>query len=134
LDSQKTYSGSQIQGSKRHRIPDPDPQTVHSSLLLLVLDLGSEIRDPGKTSRIRKSDGHAIVLTVIFVISCIALGCWIKSVKNQIWYALGSCNGNAEYLIEMILAIAEHVAGNHTFPGRAGLNGRKKPISSTPTR
>jgi hypothetical protein len=22
----------------------------------------------------------------------------------------------------MILAIAEHVAGNHTFPGRAGLN------------
>jgi hypothetical protein len=22
----KTYSGSQIQGSKRHRIPDPDPQ------------------------------------------------------------------------------------------------------------
>jgi hypothetical protein len=23
----------------------------------------------------------------------------------------------------MILAIAEHVAGNHTFPGIAGLNG-----------
>jgi hypothetical protein len=22
----KTYSGSRIQGSKRHRIPDPDPQ------------------------------------------------------------------------------------------------------------
>jgi hypothetical protein len=39
-----------------------------------------------------------------------------------VWYALGSCNGNEEYLIEMILAIAEHVAGNHTFPGRAGLN------------
>jgi hypothetical protein len=63
----------------------------------------------------------SVYLTVIFVISCIALGCWIKSVKNQVWYALGSCNGNAEYLIEMILAIAEHVAGNHTFPGRAGL-------------
>jgi hypothetical protein len=24
--SEKTYSGSRIQGSKRHRIPDPDPQ------------------------------------------------------------------------------------------------------------
>ncbi len=23
---EKTYSGSRIQGSKRHRIPDPDPQ------------------------------------------------------------------------------------------------------------
>jgi hypothetical protein len=26
LDPEKTYSGSRIQGSKRHRIPDPDPQ------------------------------------------------------------------------------------------------------------
>jgi hypothetical protein len=25
-DPGKTYSGSRIQGSKRHRIPDPDPQ------------------------------------------------------------------------------------------------------------
>jgi hypothetical protein len=25
-DPEKTYSGSRIQGSKRHRIPDPDPQ------------------------------------------------------------------------------------------------------------
>jgi hypothetical protein len=25
-DPEKTYSGSQIQRSKRHRIPDPDPQ------------------------------------------------------------------------------------------------------------
>ncbi len=25
-DPEKTYSGSLIQGSKRHRIPDPDPQ------------------------------------------------------------------------------------------------------------
>jgi hypothetical protein len=27
----KTYSGSRIQGSKRHRIPDPDPQHCHKS-------------------------------------------------------------------------------------------------------
>jgi hypothetical protein len=27
-DSEKTYSGSRIQESKRHRIPDPDPQHV----------------------------------------------------------------------------------------------------------
>ncbi len=25
-DPEKNYSGSRIQGSKRHRIPDPDPQ------------------------------------------------------------------------------------------------------------
>jgi hypothetical protein len=25
-DPEKPYSGSRIQGSKRHRIPDPDPQ------------------------------------------------------------------------------------------------------------
>ncbi len=25
-DPEKTYSGSRIQGSKRHRIPDPEPQ------------------------------------------------------------------------------------------------------------
>jgi hypothetical protein len=25
-DSKKAYSGSRIQGSKRYRIPDPDPQ------------------------------------------------------------------------------------------------------------
>jgi hypothetical protein len=25
-DPEKTYSGSRIQGSKKHRIPDPDPQ------------------------------------------------------------------------------------------------------------
>jgi hypothetical protein len=25
-DTEKTYSGSRIQGSKKHRIPDPDPQ------------------------------------------------------------------------------------------------------------
>ncbi len=25
-DPEKTYSGSRVQGSKRHRIPDPDPQ------------------------------------------------------------------------------------------------------------
>jgi hypothetical protein len=29
-DPEKTYSGSRIQGSKRHRIPDPDPQHCSS--------------------------------------------------------------------------------------------------------
>ena len=47
---------------------------------------------------------------------CIALSCWIKSVKNQIWYSIGSCGGNVELLIEMILAIPQHVAGIHSFP------------------
>jgi hypothetical protein len=30
----KTYSGSRIQGSKRHRIPDPDPQRWYYFLLV----------------------------------------------------------------------------------------------------
>ena len=47
---------------------------------------------------------------------CIALSCWIKSIKNQIWHSIGNCGGNAEMLIEMILSIPEHVAGNHSFP------------------
>jgi hypothetical protein len=47
---------------------------------------------------------------------CISLSCWIKSVKIQIWYALGSCNGKAELLIEMILSIPQHVARIHSFP------------------
>ena len=33
-DPEKTYSGSHIQGSKRHRIPDPDPQ--HCRLLSVL--------------------------------------------------------------------------------------------------
>ncbi len=35
---------------------------------------------------------------------CIALGSWLKSVKNQIWHSIGSCEGNLDKLIEMILA------------------------------
>jgi hypothetical protein len=33
-DPEKTYSGSRIQGSKKHRIPDPDPQ--HCLFLMLT--------------------------------------------------------------------------------------------------
>jgi hypothetical protein len=36
-DPEKTYSGSRIQGSKRYRIPDPDPQHC--------LDPGSRMPD-----------------------------------------------------------------------------------------
>ncbi len=32
--SRKTYSGSQIQGSKRHQIPDLDPQHCYSDIIL----------------------------------------------------------------------------------------------------
>jgi hypothetical protein len=54
-DPEKSYSGSRIQGSKRHRIPDPDPQHCGKDS-----DLGSRmeqirIRYPGETSRIRNS-------------------------------------------------------------------------------
>ncbi len=53
-DPEKTYSGSRIQGSKRHRIPDPDPQhcNVGNPGSDAFLTLGSGIRD-GKKIRIR---------------------------------------------------------------------------------
>jgi hypothetical protein len=35
-DPEKTYSGSRIQGSKRHRIPDPDPQHCHSGMRIRI--------------------------------------------------------------------------------------------------
>jgi solute carrier family 8 (sodium/calcium exchanger) len=47
---------------------------------------------------------------------CVVLSCWIKSVKNMIWFGVGSCGGSAEMLVEMILSIPKHVAGIHTFP------------------
>ncbi len=53
-DPEKTYSGSRIQGSKRHRIPDPDPQhckTVGLTILLFLLDY----RRIWSRSRIRTS-------------------------------------------------------------------------------
>jgi hypothetical protein len=33
-DPEKTYSGSRIQGSKRHLIPDPDPQHCYALIWL----------------------------------------------------------------------------------------------------
>ncbi len=45
-DPEKTYSGSRIQGAKRHRIPDPDPQHwLLVSLLLLTFLAMLGIRD-----------------------------------------------------------------------------------------
>jgi hypothetical protein len=37
-DPEKTYSGSRIQGSKRHQIPDPDPQHCWFGYLELYWD------------------------------------------------------------------------------------------------
>ncbi len=46
-DAEKIYSGSRIQGSKRHRIPDPDPQhwIKHSFLLMLPKVICANIHD-----------------------------------------------------------------------------------------
>jgi hypothetical protein len=41
-DPEKTYSGSRIQGSKKHWIPDPDPQ--HWLEILKIFDADP---DPG---------------------------------------------------------------------------------------
>jgi hypothetical protein len=46
-DLEKTYSGSRIQGSKRRRIPDPDPQHC---LLPSDLDPDREYMDPHSTT------------------------------------------------------------------------------------
>ncbi len=43
-DPEKTYSGSRIQGSKRHRIPDPDPQHWKKSYFVAILMVTDEER------------------------------------------------------------------------------------------
>jgi solute carrier family 8 (sodium/calcium exchanger) len=47
---------------------------------------------------------------------CVVLSCWIRSIRNMLWYSFSSCGGNAELLREMILSIPKHVAGVHAFP------------------
>jgi len=45
-DPGKTYSGSRIQGSKRHRIPEPDPQHWFFLLFLFRIRFGCLNPDP----------------------------------------------------------------------------------------
>jgi solute carrier family 8 (sodium/calcium exchanger) len=47
---------------------------------------------------------------------CVVLSCWIRSIRNMLWYSFSSCGGSAELLQEMILSIPKHVAGIHCFP------------------
>jgi len=50
---------------------------------------------------------------------CISLSCWLKSVKNQIYFGIVYCGGNAEMLREIILSIPLHCAGVHEFPNNS---------------
>jgi solute carrier family 8 (sodium/calcium exchanger) len=56
----------------------------------------------------------------IFVASklkkCVALGGWIRSIRNMLWYSFSECKGDAELLREMILSIPKHLANIHSFP------------------
>jgi hypothetical protein len=47
---------------------------------------------------------------------CEALGSWIRSVKNMLWFCFAECKGNSDLLLEMILSIPLHVRGVHIFP------------------
>jgi solute carrier family 8 (sodium/calcium exchanger) len=47
---------------------------------------------------------------------CTVLSSWIRSIRNMLWFAFGSCGGSAEMLEEIILSIPKHAAGVHTFP------------------
>jgi solute carrier family 8 (sodium/calcium exchanger) len=47
---------------------------------------------------------------------CVILSCWIRSIRNMLWYSFSSCGGSAERLKEMVLSIPKHVAGVHVFP------------------
>ncbi len=79
-------------------------------------DIGSKQGDEGQGCHTHCSQLRQLaLLQECGLKKCISLSCWIESVKNKIWYALGSCNGNAELLIEMDLAIPQHVAGIHLF-------------------
>jgi hypothetical protein len=46
-DPEKTYSGSRIQGSKRHLIPDPDPQHCNYRKSLDNVNTSDADPDPG---------------------------------------------------------------------------------------
>lgn len=48
--------------------------------------------------------------------SCEALGDWIPSIKNQLWWAFGNSIGNLELLTERIYSIPGHLTNTHTFP------------------
>jgi hypothetical protein len=57
-DSEKTYSGSRIQGSKRQRIPDTSPDTAtsahaarHECVRCTGKGTGSQVSDPGSGSK-----------------------------------------------------------------------------------
>jgi hypothetical protein len=47
---------------------------------------------------------------------CAGLSCWIRSIRNMMWYSFSECKGDAELLQEMILSIPKHIAGVHVFP------------------
>ncbi len=54
-DPEKTHSGFRIQGSKRHRIPDPDPQ--HCKILTFLVNSVLWIRTRDEKIQIRDLDG-----------------------------------------------------------------------------
>jgi hypothetical protein len=59
-DPEKTYSGSRIQGSKRHRIPDPDPNTCLRMYKNLHFEVGMwKNRSPVQASRIARELGFS---------------------------------------------------------------------------
>jgi hypothetical protein len=55
-DPEKTYSGSRIQESKRHRIPDPDPQHCfyHQVKILRKTSISTASKSCNKQKKLRK--------------------------------------------------------------------------------
>lgn len=39
---------------------------------------------------------------------------WLPELKNHIWWASQACNGDAEYLVELVRSVQYHVLNVHT--------------------
>ncbi len=67
-DPEKTYSGSRIQGSKRHRIPDPDPQ--HCSRLPPLLNVIDGVDSQNIPCATLKRRGSWVISVYLWSVLC----------------------------------------------------------------
>jgi hypothetical protein len=94
-----------------------------SSLKKLLRDVNAELRRR-KMAPIKHSYDiwhmvKAVIKDCILAAKlkkCQMLGCWIKSLRNMLWYCFSACKGNPLLLRERILSIPKHISGVHEFP------------------
>jgi hypothetical protein len=96
-DSEKTYSGSRIQRSKRHRIPDPDPQHWDREYLSIKEDFTKILKNVVHGNRSQKP---------VFRIHEILV--WIR-IRGSMPMIYGSGSGFAFFVIDLQDASKKHL-------------------------